>query len=86
MRYSCFAVVFTVLTAMLVALAPTPSPTYGQDKKDDDKAKVVHPVALLTFEERGTGAKDLGPKVVDLLFAKLAAKPDFYLVDRTDLK
>jgi TolB-like protein len=46
----------------------------------------VHPVALLGFEERGAGAKDLGPKVGDLLFAKLAAKPALYLVDRADLK
>ena len=74
----------TLLTASVVALAGV-STAVGQEKKDDKKDdKVVYPVALLSFEERG--AKDLGAKVSDLLFAKLAAKPDFYLVERTDLK
>ena len=62
----------------------------GQDKKDEkgkeEKEKPVLPVALLGFEERGAGAKELGGKVGDLLFAKLAAKPEFFLVDRADLK
>lgn len=45
----------------------------------------VYPTALLPFSERGSGAKDMGAKVTDLLFAKLATKPDIYLVDRGDL-
>jgi serine/threonine protein kinase/TolB-like protein len=59
--------------------------------KQDDPAPAekpaptpVYPIALLGFEERG--AKDAAAKVTDLLFAKLAAKPDLVLVDRTDLK
>ena len=51
-----------------------------------EETKPVLPVALLGFEERGAGAKELGGKVGDLLFAKLAAKPEFFLVDRADLK
>lgn len=51
-----------------------------------DKVPVVYPAALFPFEERGAGVKDYGVKVMDLLFAKLAANPDLYLVDRTDLK
>lgn len=45
----------------------------------------VYPTALLPFAERGSGAKDMGAKVTDLLFAKLATKPDIYLVDRGEL-
>ncbi len=68
----------------LVGLSPADA--LGQDAKKDDKKddSTVCPVALLGFEERG--AKDLAAKVADLLFAKLVAKPDFYLVDRADLK
>lgn len=44
------------------------------------------PVALLAIEERGSGVKDLGTKVGDVLFAKLASKPGLHLVDRADLK
>jgi len=59
----------------------------GQDKdKDQDKAPEVHPAALFAFEERGVGVRDFGAKVSDILFAKLAVKPEIYLVDRSDLK
>ncbi len=89
MRHVCFGLAFAVSAALLVGGAPL-AHVRGQEKKDDkakdDKDKVVHPVALLGFEERGAGAKDLGAKVGDLLFAKLVAKPEFYLVDRTDMK
>ena len=46
----------------------------------------VYPMALFRFEERGLGAKDLGAKATDLLFAKLAARSDLYLVDRAELE
>jgi hypothetical protein len=59
----------------------------GKDRADDnDKAPVVYPMALFTFEERGGGVRDFGAKVTDILFAKLAARPELYLVDRADLK
>jgi serine/threonine protein kinase len=51
-----------------------------------EKAPTVYPAALFAFEERGAGVKDYGAKVTDILFAKLAANPDLYLVDRSDLK
>jgi TolB-like protein len=51
----------------------------------ETKAKITYPVALFPFEERGTSGKELGVKVADLLFAKLAANPEVYLVDRGDL-
>lgn len=54
---------------------PTPAPT----------ARPVLPVALVGFEERAGVAKGLGASVGDLLFARLAARPGFLLVDRADL-
>jgi len=66
------------------------APAFGRGAEKGDKAErpaekeVVYPVALLGFEEKG--GKDLASKVGDLLFAKLAAKTEFYLVDRADLK
>jgi TolB-like protein len=51
-----------------------------------EKVDPVYPLAVLTFEERGPGAKDYGAKVSDLLFAKLAARDGIFLVERNDLK
>jgi hypothetical protein len=53
-----------------------------------ERAKVprVYPTALFVFEERGAGAREMGQKVSDLLFAKLVAKDNLTLVDREDLK
>lgn len=81
-----FATALAAMAVLLVGSAPFRALAAGQDKKKDgkDDEKIVYPVALLSFEERG--AKDLGVKVADLLFAKLAAKPDFFLVDRSDIK
>jgi TolB-like protein len=56
------------------------------EEEANDNAPAVYPTALLTFEERGANAAGYGAKVSDLLFARLAAKPDLYLVDRAELK
>jgi serine/threonine protein kinase len=45
----------------------------------------IYPTALFTFEERGPGVRDLGVRVSELLFAKLAARHDLHLVDRAEL-
>jgi serine/threonine protein kinase/TolB-like protein len=57
---------------------------------DDEPAQAPQalssaPLAILPFEERGAGVKELGGQVADLLFAKLATKDDLILVDRADL-
>jgi hypothetical protein len=52
----------------------------------DEKDRQVYPMALFPFEERGTGAKDYGAKVSDIVFATLAARPRLYLVERGELK
>jgi TolB-like protein len=41
-----------------------------------------YPLAVLPFVERGKETKDLGPKVTDLLFAKLASDTGIVLVER----
>jgi serine/threonine protein kinase len=62
---------------------PKEPPGEGDDEKGSQPAPAL---AVLVFEERGAGAKDLGPQVSDLLFAKLAAKDGIPLVDRADLQ
>jgi TolB-like protein len=69
-----------ILGLLVAAAALLPAVARGQEKAD----KAVYPVALVGMEDRGS--KDLAGKVADLLFARLAAKPDLYLVDRADLK
>ena len=71
------------LIASFFAIIALVRPVSSQDK---DKPTTVYPAAIMGFEERGAGAKDLGPKVADLLFARLVAKPELYLVDRADIK
>ena len=62
-------------------------PVFAADEvKEKAKEAVVYPVAILGFDERGIAARDLGPKVADLLFAKLVARPELFLVDRAELK
>jgi Curli production assembly/transport component CsgG len=58
----------------------------GKDKEPDKAPEVIYPAALFTFEERGAAVRELGPKVTDILFAKLAARAEINLVDRSDLK
>lgn len=58
----------------------------SSDDKAQPKAGTVYPTAILSFEERGSGVKDHGAKVGDILFAKLGANADLHLVDRDDLK
>lgn len=54
-------------------------------KARSDKAPKVYPTAIFPFQERGSGMKEYGGKIADILFASMAANPDIYLVDRTDM-
>ena len=56
----------------------------AEDKSNDKPA--IYPVAILPFQERGRDATELGAKVTDLLFARLIANPDLYLVEREEIK
>jgi hypothetical protein len=46
----------------------------------------VYPAAILPFQERGAGVREMGRKVSDILFAKLVARPELMLVEREDLQ
>src|SRR6476646_6310554 len=62
------------LVLMALALA-IPAWVQGQNPRS-------YPLAVLPFVERGKETKDLGPKVTDLLFAKLAGETGIELVER----
>lgn len=75
-----------VTRMMAMALLLIGAASSGAANKDAEEKAVIYPTAVLTFEERGSGVKDYGAKVGDILFARLSAKADLYLVDRDDLK
>ncbi len=49
------------------------------------EVQTVYPSAILSFNERGVGAEDLGSKAADILFAELVANPNLMLVDRVEM-
>src|SRR6186997_2797333 len=61
-----------VLLAFLLAI---PHAVQSQDSRS-------YPLAVLPFAERGKDTKDLGAKIADLLFAKLANEPGIVLLER----
>ena len=77
--------IVVIVAAMAMAVGTA---VMGADKPKEEAAKApaVYPTAIFPFEERGAGAKDYGAKVADILFAKMVANPDLYLVDRQDIK
>jgi TolB-like protein len=67
--------------------ADAPESKGEDDKKDkEDNETPIYPVAILSFEERGAGVKDMGPKITNLLLARLGEKDNLFLVDREDIK
>lgn len=64
---------------------PRPVAAADKDPAQPEQGQSAVPLAILPFEEKGAGVKDLGTQVADLLFAKLSAKDDLILVDRADL-
>ncbi len=73
-----------LMMALVLLIVPAGSAVTQQPAQP--QAPLVLPVALFPFEEREPGTKGYGAKVTDLLFAKLVARPELYLVDRDDLK
>ncbi len=69
-------VMIQMLTIVVVAMA---FPSLAAD------VQTAYPTAIFAFEERGSGVKDYGRKVSDILFASLAADPNLTLVDRDDM-
>lgn len=78
MAYLCSLVLLLCLG--LSALAAGEAPT---DKPAD--IPTIYPLAVFPFQERGTGVKDYGGKISDLLNGFLSADPNLMLVDRAEL-
>lgn len=62
---------------VLVVLA---RPVFSEDAKPR-----VPPLAVLPFEERGSGTKGYGTKISDFLVASLAENPELVVVERAEL-
>ena len=85
---SILTLTLAVVAALsITARAAADSATAAKPAATTAEAKVLDPVptAILAFTERGAGAKGDAEKVADLLFAKLSADPELWLVDRQEL-
>ena len=72
-------VVAVVVMVAVNAVRAADAPKAKEEAKAESKALTIYPTAIFPFEERGAGAKDLGAKVADILFAKMVVNPDLYL-------
>ncbi|NQU41511.1 MAG: curli assembly protein CsgG [Lentisphaerae bacterium] len=70
-----------IITALVCMVAGA----FAEDTPQEAAPPLVLPTAIFAFQERGAGAKDLGAKSSDILFATLVVSPDMYLVDREEL-
>lgn len=87
LRIRRFLTPLAVVAAGVLFTAAVLGPALESSGQDEaKKGPPVYPMALFTFQERGTGARDVGGKVGDLLYAKLGARAELHLVDREDLK
>lgn len=68
--------------ALLGTMAGNVRPALAQANK---AAPAVYPVAVLAFQERGTGVKDYGAKIGDVVYAFLGTSDNLVLVDRQDI-
>jgi len=74
--------IFTGLLALYCLTA------FGEEKNEEKRAKAgqPHTVAILNFSERGSGVKDTGSQVAELMFAHLVSNANIWLVERQDLQ
>ncbi len=68
---------YTVVVAVIIACLSAQG--FAQE------AQPVLPAAIFPFQERGSGARGLGAKASDILFASLVVSPEMYLVDREEM-
>ncbi len=76
MRITYVLPVFVLMLAVQTGLAQR-----GRAKKVPE----IYPTAILEFAARGTGMREKGKDVTDILFAHLAENPELLLVERADL-
>jgi len=79
MRLPFWLVICTLLCGLML-------PAFAADDENGEQVPVVYPIAIFTFQERGTGVKDYGGKISDILYGLLSANPDLMLVDRDELE
>ncbi len=71
---------------IIAAIAGIVTGGFAQSEEAETTQSEILPVAIFSFQERGPGAKGLGSKASDILFASVVSNPDIYLVDREDLE
>jgi len=69
------------LAVLILTVLILPAPAWAQSTKQP-----AYPVGVFPFAERGKETKELGPKITDLLFARLSDDSGLVLVERDDLK
>ena len=72
-----------VATMCAAMMASCSLGAFGAPAKD---RPTVYPLAILPFQDRGSGVEGYGAKVGDLLLALLVTNPRLYLVERADLE
>lgn len=50
-----------------------------------EEAPSIYPTAIFPFAEHGTSVKEYGRKAADILFARMAERPEVILVERTEI-
>ncbi|HBC86686.1 MAG TPA: hypothetical protein DCZ94_07020 [Lentisphaeria bacterium] len=71
---------------LMMALIVGLSAVAQEDAKKQEAVNTeVYTVAVLPFTESGTGVAGLGEQAANILFAKMSANPNIWMVERTDL-
>lgn len=75
-----------VAVVMMLGMAMSISAQESAAEEEMIGDGTVYPVAIFAFTERGSGVKDQGQQVSDLLFAGLVENPNLWLVEREEMK
>lgn len=86
MKRMAWTVGLVMLGALAVEAQKAGETSKAAESPKPVEAPAVYPAAIFAFEERGSGVREYGQKVSDILFANLAVNPDLYLVDRQDIQ
>jgi len=69
-----------IVICLLIIIAVTASVALAAPQN-----QTIIPIAIVGFEERGSGVQGYGNKVSDIFFAELIADSNVYLVERSDI-
>ncbi|OGV60989.1 MAG: hypothetical protein A2X45_14225 [Lentisphaerae bacterium GWF2_50_93] len=74
------------LMMMLALIVGLSAVAQNEEPKKQEAVNVeVYTVAVLPFTESGAGVAGLGEQAANILFAKMSANPNVWMVERTDL-